>query len=140
MLLGKIVIWGFKASDEVYQFGVGIWWAISDLEFVLGVKSADTEGESKKLALFIDTLPWNLSILTIKYIFSRLPPFYPMKFMLSSRKYIRSHSSCIQSFILLEIADIYPVSFTRHHPFYCEIEPLQMAFSIRVYSHIAIIL
>ncbi len=83
MLLGKIVIWGFKAGDKVYQFGVGIWWAISDLEFVLGVKSADTEGESKKLALFIDTLPWNLSILTIKYVFSRLPPFYPMKLMLS---------------------------------------------------------
>ena len=95
MLLGKIVIWGFKASDEVYQFGVGVWWAISDLKFVLGMQSADTKCKPKKFALFIDTLPWNLSILTIKYFFSRLLPFYPMKFILSSRKYIRSHSSCI---------------------------------------------
>lgn len=70
MLFGEIVSWRLQAGDKVDQFRVGIRRAICNGEFILGVRSTDVEGEPKKLALFIDALPWDVAIFAIEYIFS----------------------------------------------------------------------
>ena len=76
----------------------------------------------------------------IFYILSSLVPSNTCIYELKSRVNIRLHSSEVESFLFLKVANIYLIFDLSSKIRHLEIEPLKMSFCICVDSHVTVIL
>lgn len=90
--------------------------------------------------LYVEQFEYFRWFFLIIYILSEHMPSFLLILMQLFRKCVRLHPSCVQWFGFPEITYVESINFPFYKVFNFEIEPMEMAFRVAVYSHEQIVL